>query len=87
MGNRPPDVVNVMPIGSREQMDRAFHASGWLQAQRKSPISLYRMYHALTKRNGYPRAPMNRLTLNGVPAAFVHQKTLDTVQKRHHVRV
>ena len=86
MGNRPSDIVNVLLIGSRKQLDRAFHASGWLQAQRKSPMSLYRMYHALTKRMGYPSAPMNSLTLNGVPSAFVHQKSLDTVQKRHHVR-
>ena len=45
------------------------------------------MYLALTKRYGYPRAPTNALTLNGVPSAFVQQKSLDTVQKRHHVRV
>ncbi len=87
MGNRPSDVVNVLLIGSRKQMDRAFHASGWSQAQRKSPMSLFRMYHALTRRMGYPSAPMNSLTLNGVPSAFVHQKSLDTVQKRHHVRL
>jgi hypothetical protein len=87
MGSRPSDIVNVLMIGSREQLDRAFHASGWTQAQPKSPLSLYRMYHALTKRSGYPRAPMNTLILNGVPSAFVHQKSLDTVQKRHHVRV
>jgi hypothetical protein len=86
MGSRPSDVVNLVLIGSREQMDRAFHASGWVKAQRKSPMSLYRMYHALTKRHGYARAPMNTLTLNGIPSAFVHQKSLDTVQKRHHVR-
>ena len=30
---------------------------------------------------------MNALTLNGVPSAFVQQKSLDTVQKRHHARV
>jgi hypothetical protein len=87
MGTRPSDVVNVLLIASRKQMDRAFHAAGWSQAQRKSPMSLYRMYHALTRRMGYPSAPMNSLTLNGVPSAFVHQKSLDTVQKRHHVRV
>jgi hypothetical protein len=45
------------------------------------------MYYALAKRLGYPRAPMNALTLNGVPSAFVHQKTLDTVERRHHVRL
>ena len=87
MGGRPSDIVNVLLIGSRSQLDRAFHASGWAQAQRKSPISLFRMYLALAKRYGYPSAPMNALTLNGVPSAFVQQKGLDTVQKRHHVRV
>jgi hypothetical protein len=86
MGTRPSDVVNLILIGSRKQMDRAFHASGWSQAQKKSPMALFRMYHALTKRYGYPSAPMNTLTLNGVPSFFVHQKSLDTVQKRHHVR-
>ena len=30
---------------------------------------------------------MNTLTLNGVPSDFVYQKSLDTVQKRHHVRL
>jgi len=50
-------------------------------------MSLYRMYHALTERIGYKRAPMNALTLNGVPSDFVYHKSLDTVQKRHHVRL
>ena len=87
MGTHPSDLVNLLFLGSREGMDRAFHAAGWFQAQRKSPISLYRMYHALTERIGYKRAPMNALTLNGVPSDFVYQKSLDTVQKRHHVRL
>jgi len=87
MGGRPSDIVNVLFLCRRGQMDRTFHASGWALAQRKSPISLYRMYLALTKRYGYPRAPTNALTLNGLPSAFVQQKSLDTVQKRHHVRV
>jgi LssY C-terminus len=87
IGSRASDIVNVLLIGSPDQMDRAFHASGWSLAQRKSPMSLFRMYHALAKRLGYPRAPMNALTLNGVSSAFVHQKTLDTVERRHHVRL
>ena len=87
IGNRPSDIVNVLLIGSPNQMERAFDASGWSLANRKSPLSLFRMYYALTRRLGYPRAPMNALTLNGVPSAFVHQKTLDTVERRHHVRL
>ena len=87
MSTHPSDLVNLLFLGSREEMDRAFHAAGWFQAERKSPLSLYRMYHALTERVGYKRAPMNTLTLNGVPSDFVYQKSLDTVQKRHHVRL
>jgi LssY-like putative type I secretion system component LssY len=87
LGTRPSDVVNLLFLASRKQMDHAFHAAGWSQAERKSPVSLYRLYHALTRRIGYSRAPMNTLTLNGEPADFVYQKNLDTVQKRHHVRL
>jgi hypothetical protein len=87
LGAHPSDFVNLLFLGSREELDRAFHAAGWSQAERKSPMSLYRMYYALTRRIGYRRAPMNTLTLNGAPADFVYQKNLDTVQKRHHVRL
>jgi hypothetical protein len=87
LGVHPSDFVNLLFLGSREELDRAFHAAGWSQAERKSPMSLYRMYYALTRRIGYRRAPMNTLTLNGAPADFVYQKNLDTVQKRHHVRL
>ena len=87
IGSRASDIVNVVLIGSPNQMDRAFHASGWSLAHGKSPISFFRMYYALAKRLGYPRAPMNALTLNGVPSAFVHQKALDTVERRHHLRL
>jgi hypothetical protein len=80
-------LVNVLLMGSRSRLDRVFHASGWVQAHRKSPIALYRIYLALAKRIGYPRAPMNALTLNQVPSAFMQQKSLNTIQKRHHVRV
>ncbi|MGH9581513.1 MAG: LssY C-terminal domain-containing protein [Bryobacteraceae bacterium] len=86
-GSRPSNLVNLLFLGSRQQMDRAFHAAGWLRAERKSPMSLYRMYYAITARVGYKRAPMDMLTLNGVPSAFEYQKSLDTIEKRHHVRL
>jgi hypothetical protein len=86
-GSHPSNLVNLLFLGSRQQMDRAFHAAGWSLADRKSPMSLYRMYYALTVRVGYSRAPMDTLTLNGVPSDFEYQKNLDTVEKRHHVRL
>ncbi len=86
-GAHPSNLVNLLFLGSRRQIDRAFQAAGWSRTDRKSPMSLYRMYYALTVRVGYSRAPMDTLTLNGVPSDFEYQKNLDTVQKRHHVRL
>jgi hypothetical protein len=86
-GSHPSNVVNLLFFGSRQQLDRAFHAAGWSLAERKSAMSLYRMYYALTVRVGYRRAPMDTLTLNGVSPDFEYQKSLDTVEKRHHVRL
>jgi hypothetical protein len=87
LGTHPSDLVNLMILGDSQQIDRAFRATGWFPAERKSPMSLYRMYHALTKRNGYTTAPMNTLTLNGAAPDFGYQKSLNTVEKRHHVRL
>ena len=87
MGKRPADLVNVLLFGSREQIELAFRAAGWSSAERKSPLTLYRMYYALTRRNGYRMAPMNALTLAGARSDLMLQKNLDTVEKRHHVRL
>lgn len=86
-GKRPADLVNIVLIGSRQQIEDAFHAAGWFKAERKSPLSLYRMYYALTRRIGYRRAPMNALTLAGRRSDLMYQKSLDTVERRHHVRL
>lgn len=87
LGKHPADLVNVLMFGSRRQIDLAFHAAGWSTAERKSPLALYRMYRALTRRKGYKKAPMNAMTLAGIPSDITYQKSLDTVEKRHHVRL
>lgn len=87
LGKRPSDWVNLVFSGTAVQLAHAFESAGWTEAHRRSPVSLYRMYLALTKRKGYPKAPMNVLTLNGALPTLVYQKSLDTVEKRHHVRL
>ncbi len=74
MGTHPSDLVNLLFLGSREEMDRAFHAAGWSRAERRSPMSLYRMYHALAERIGYGRAPMDTLTLNAMTLSGVTRR-------------
>lgn len=85
-GSRPSDWVNILFLGSRESIDRAFQAAGWAGAQRHSPMSVYRMYHCMVQRMGYRNAPMGHLTLNGATADAEYQKSLNTFSKRHHLR-
>src|SRR6185312_5752436 len=86
-GNHPSDLVNILFFGGKEPINRAFQAAGWLGAQRRSVLSLYRMYHCMVQRMGYRMAPMGRLMLNGATADSEYQKSLDTFSKRHHVRL
>jgi hypothetical protein len=85
--NRPSDLVNILFLGARGAINRAFQAAGWSGAQRSSMISIYRMYHCMAQRTGYSMAPMGKLTLNGVSADVEYQKSLDTFSKRHHLRL
>lgn len=86
-GGKPSDLVNILFLGSREQISRAFKAAGWAGEDRHSAVSLFRIYHSMVQRMGYRTAPMGRLTLDGVQANASYQKSLNTLAKRHHVRV
>ncbi len=85
--NRASDLVNILFLGTHDQIQRAFHAAGWTGEQRRSVLALYRMYHCMVQRVGYRMAPMSILRLNGAIPAVAFQKSLDTFSKRHHVRI
>ncbi|MGI8959687.1 MAG: LssY C-terminal domain-containing protein [Bryobacteraceae bacterium] len=85
--NHPSDLINILFLGSRESITRAFQAAGWSGAQRNSIRSIFRMYHCMVQRIGYTMAPMGKLMLNGVTADAEYQKSLNTFSKRHHVRL
>ena len=87
VGKRTSDLVNIVFLGSRDQIARAFQASGWYGAERHSVMALYRMYFSLSQRMGYRRAPMDCLRLNGRLADATYQKSLDTFTQRHHLRL
>ena len=84
---RHSDLVNILLLGAPEQVDAAFTRAGWTGENKRGVMALYRMYCGLVQRTGYRMAPMAPLTLNGVRATRTYQKSLDTVAKRHHVRL
>ena len=85
--HRPADIVNLLFAGSREQLDRAFVAAGWEQANPASFRSRIRGIRAVAEGRGYRAAPMSSLLLNQIEPSVSWQKGLNDFAKRHHVRV
>jgi hypothetical protein len=85
--NRPSDLVNMMFIGSRDQIESAFKAAGWTEAKAPSMRSRIRGIRAVAEFSGYLSAPMTTLLVNNTPADLSWEKGLNDFAKRHHVRM
>jgi hypothetical protein len=85
--NRPSDLVNVMFIGSREEIDTAFAAAGWTEARPTSLRTRVDGVRAVAEGHGFRAAPMSPLLVNDVTADMSWQKGLNDLSKRHHIRI
>lgn len=81
------DIVNLALIGSRAQILAAFSAAGWSQPDRFNTRSFVRAYKAYTSQSGYAEAPVSKLLYLREEPDFIFQKSLNTIAKRHHVRI
>jgi hypothetical protein len=84
---RPSDWINLVFLGSREQLDSAFGAAGWEGADPITRRSAWRSIRAVASGEGYPQAPVSLLLWRDAPPDMVWQRGLNTLAKRHHVRV
>ncbi|MBV8574771.1 MAG: LssY C-terminal domain-containing protein [Acetobacteraceae bacterium] len=83
----PGDPVNLVLIGTRQQLHEAFAAAGWLTADRLSLTSSWRMAQTFITNTPYPTAPFSTLYLFGRGQDFGFQKAIDnSPRKRHHIR-
>jgi LssY C-terminus len=83
----PGDPVNLVLKGTRAQLDAAFAAAGWSQADPLTLASSWRMVHAFLLNRPYPTAPFSTLFLFGRAQDIGFQKAIDmSPRKRHHVR-
>jgi LssY-like putative type I secretion system component LssY len=85
--NIPSDITNLLFLGSRDAVSRAFEAAGWGPTDPLSARSSYAALRAIVENQGYREAPMSVLRLGGRVPVFTFAKTLDTFFKRHHARV
>lgn len=85
--NRPADLINIMLIGSREEIATAFTAAGWTEARPASFRAGFSSALGVAVGRGDRSTPMSVLLLNDAPADMSWQKGLNDVTKRHHVRL
>lgn len=84
---RPADLVNLLFIGSREEISTAFTAAGWVQPRAKSfRAGMSEALAAALNRSDHD-APMSAMRINNVEADMSWQKGFNDVSKRHHIRL
>jgi hypothetical protein len=83
----PGDPVNVVLVGTLQQLRGAFAALGWFEADRLGLASSWGMVRAFVLNAPYPTAPFSTLYLFGRGQDIGFQKAIDnSPRKRHHVR-
>jgi LssY C-terminus len=84
---QPMDLVNLVYIGSEDEIKRAFAAAGWMGSQPNSMHAGVKAIRAIVEDHALADAPMRTLLLDGVEPDLQLQKSLDTFAKRDHLRI
>ena len=83
----PGDPVNLVLIGTLQQLRAVFVIAGWSEADRLGVASSWRMIRAFVLNSPYPTAPFSTLYLYGRGQDVGFQKAIDnSPRKRHHIR-
>lgn len=84
---READLINVVLLGDKEWVRRAFAAAGWVEAHRLTKATGWATFRSVAESKAYPEAPMSAQLLDELPPAIALSKALNTYSKRHHARV
>jgi len=85
--SKPSDLVNLLLIGSEEQVRRIFAGAGWSEAANLDGRAKFETFRALAEARGYNEAPVSVLLLDGRPPDLVFEKLNNTFARRHHLRI
>jgi hypothetical protein len=86
-GRLAGDIIHLAFRGTREQLAQAFAAAGWVEPVPLTKSSFRLAYDAYTRQTGYPSAPVSKLLYLGAEPDLVFEKSLNTLSKRHHIRI
>ena len=85
--NRPGDPINLVFVGTAQEIEQAFHQAGWTEPKKKNQQSIWKTAQAVINNDGYNAAPVSDLYLFGRKEDLAFEKTLNTFNKRHHLRL
>ena len=86
-GGKLSDLTNLVFLGERSAIERAFTAAGWVQSLAPTAAVQYRTARSFFESQAFEDAPMSTLLLEGQRATMTLSKSLGTFSKRHHLRV
>ncbi len=81
------DVVNLVFVGSRQEVESAFEQAGWSTSDAFNKKSFFRDFYAFLNNSGYAQAPMRPFLLDGKPADMNWQNSLNSYARRDHLRM
>jgi hypothetical protein len=81
------DLLNIVLLGSEDEIKSAFREAGWHNADPASKRAWLKNLYALLNNSGYAQQPMMTFLLNGKPEDMNWQKNLNSYGRRDHLRI
>lgn len=81
------DLINLVFVGSEEMVRSAFRSAGWFNSDPVSHRAVMKNLYALLNNSGYRQEPMTTFYLDGRPEDMNWQKSLNSYDRRDHLRV
>ena len=86
-GRPVQDLVNIALAGDEPVLENAFRAAGWFAADGMSARTFAKTYGAFASMKTYDTAPVSPLLYQDRTPDLVFQKSLNSISKRHHIRI
>ena len=81
------DLINLLFVGSQDQVEDAFAAAGWRTADANSKYAFFKEFGAFLTFSNYPNLPVSRQFLSGQLEDMAWQKSFNSYGKREHLRL
>jgi hypothetical protein len=86
---KPGDMVNVLIVGTQDQMVQAFNAAGWVQVDKSVGSTALNAFMGSLEKKDYLTMPMSTLFLfnRAQDYGFAHGEPVKVAMSRNHLRV